>query len=282
MSMGGWGVPGVGSDRTTYESELLWGGDQARNGVLWQSKKISSAAVDAANTPTTILRPGLLMGTNATSLELEDWDADATDGSQNLTAVLDTEMRMTDFDATAVDRVFRAIVARAPLKSRKLLIEGVAFLGHANEYLARRQLAMMGCVLDDDPQNHLSGLNRRTVRVTAAGAYTALATNNGALHIFSNAAAVAITLPALQVGLSFDFLREGDEEIVVSSAEGDNIIVGNDAAADSITFTTAGNHIGAMVHVESLYVGASVLWLMTLPNVPIGTGVNTLPFALAT
>lgn len=280
--MGGWGVPGLGTDRTVAESEILWGADQARNAVLWQSKIISGAARDAGNTPTTVLRPGLLMGTVTASGELEEWDADAVDGTEWLTAVLDCELRAQDFDATNQDRVFRAIVARAPLKSRKLLIQGAALIGHADEYLARRALAKAHCVLDDDPFNYRSGLNQRVIRVTGAGAYAALATNNGALHIFSNAAAVAVTLPAIQPGLEFDFLREGDEEMVVASAEGDNIIVGNDLAADSITFTTAGNHIGAMVHVQSFYVNAVLLWLLTLPNVPIGTGVNTLPFALAT
>jgi hypothetical protein len=108
------------------------------------------------------------------------------------------------------------------------------------------------------------------------------AAENGSLLIYSNAASVTVTLPTIVPGLSFDLLREGDEEFIVTSAEGDNVIVGNDLAADSITFTTAGNHIGAMVHVESIYVNGTPLWLLTLPNVPIGTGVNTLPFGLGT
>jgi hypothetical protein len=36
-----------------------------------------------------------------------------------------------------------------------------------------------------------------------------------------------------------------------------------------------------MVRVQSLYVAGTLKWLLTLPNVPIGTGVNTLPFGLA-
>lgn len=280
--MGGWATPGIGADRTVAESELFWGADQARNSALWQSAVISGAARDAGNTPTTVLRPGMLLGKVTASGELEEWDADATDGTEWLFGVLDTELRAQDFDATNQDRVFRVLVGRAPIKARKLLVQGTALPSATDQYLARRQLAKLGFVLDDDTPNWLSGLNQRVVRVTAAGAYAVTASQNGALIIFSNAAAVAITLPTLVPGLAFDLLREGDEEIVVSSAAGDDIIVGNDLAADSITFTTAGNHIGAMIHVESLYVGTDLKWLLTLPNVPIGTGVNTLPFALGT
>jgi hypothetical protein len=280
--MGGWGVPGIGADRTVAESEILWGADQARNAALWQSGVISGAARDAGNTPTTVLRPGLLLGKVTSTGEFKEWNPDGTDGSEWLAGVLDMELRAQDFDATDQDRVCRVLVGRAPLKARKLLIEGTVLVGDTDEYQARRELAKAGFVLDDDPQNFLSGLHQRIVRVTGAGAYVVTASQNGSLIIFSNAAAVAITLPALIPGLEFDLLREGDEEIVVSSAAGDDIIVGNDLAADSITFTTAGNHIGAMVNVKSLYVGGTLKWLLTLPNVPIGTGVNTLPFALAT
>lgn len=280
--MGGWATPGIGADRTVAESEILWGADQARNAALWQSVVISGAARDAGNTPTTVLRPGLLLGKVTSSGEMKEWNPDGTDGSEWLLGVLDTELRAQDFDATDQDRVFRMLVGRAPLKARKLLIEGTALPGDTDEYLARRMLAKAGFVLDDDTANHKAGINQRLVRVTAAGAYAITASQNGSLIVFSNVAAVAPTLPTILPGLSFDILREGDEEIVVASAEGDNLIVGNDLAADSITFTTAGNHIGAMVHVESMYLGGTLYWLVTLPNVPIGTGVNTLPFALAT
>lgn len=279
---GGWGIPGVGANRSTYESQLLWGADHARNGLLWQGQVVSGATRDAGNTPTTHLRPGLLMGRLTSSGELEEWDADAADGTQNLAGVLDIELRAQDYDGVDQDRVFAVIVARAPIKARKLLIQGAAFVGHADEYLARQQLAMAGFVFDDDPFNYLSGLNQRVTRVTAAGATALTASQNGSLIIFSNAAAVAATLPAIQPGLSFDLLREGDEEMVVSSAEGDNMIFGNDLEGDSITFTAAGNHIGARVRVKSIYVNGVLKWLPEHPFTFIGTGLNTVTFALAT
>src|SRR5574343_1588493 len=120
MSMGGWGVPGVGADRSVTESVILWGAEHARNGVLWQSAVLSGAARDAGNSPTTVLRPGLILGKVTSTGELEEWDADASDGTENIWGVLDTEIRAQDFDATDADRVFRVIVGRAPLKASSL------------------------------------------------------------------------------------------------------------------------------------------------------------------
>lgn len=278
--MGGWATPGIGADRSVAESELFWGADQARNSALWLSAVISGATRDAGNTPTTVLRPGLLLGKVTATGELEEWDADAADGTEFMFGVLDTELRAQDFDATNQDRVFRVLVGRAPVKARKLLVQGTALTSATDQYLARQQLAKLGFVLDDDTPNWLSGLNRRISRVTDA-ADTLTAAENGSLIIYSNAAAVAVTLPALVPGLVFDILREGDEEIVVSSAAGNDIIQGNDLSASSITFTTAGNQIGAMVRVESLYVNGTLKWLMTVPHVPIGTGTAFHTYGLA-
>lgn len=279
--MGGWGVPGVGSERSVTESEILWGADQARNSALWLSAVISGASRDAANSPTTVLRPGLILGKLDTGGEYEEWDADASDGSQDIAGVLDSELRAQDFDATNQDRVFRVLAARAPLKVRKLLIQGDAFIGHVDEYLARRQLHAAGFVLDDDPFGYKAGQGNRVARVTGT-TDTLTADENGKLLIYSNVAAVTVTLPAIKAGLIYDILREGDEELVVVSPTADNVIVGNDLSADGVTFTTASEHMGAQVRVESIYVNTTLKWRMTLPHVPFGTGVNTLTYGIQT
>jgi hypothetical protein len=284
--MGGWGVPGVGSERVTSEHEIFWGADQARNAVLWRSEVISGAARDAVNSPTTVLRPGLLMGRITSTNELEEWDSAATDGTEVIAGIIDTELRMQDFDAANQDRVFRVVAARAPLKARKLLIKGAALIGHADEYLARRQLAQAFHILDDDTNGLKSGggfASSGSVETVTGAADTLTAADNGKLLIYTNVAAVAVTLPAIAFGLSFDIVRAADEEIVVSSAEGDNMIVGHDLSADSITFTTAGQQIGARIRVRAVYVGATLKWLVELPNMPFGTGLTGgFAYAIAT
>lgn len=248
--MGGWGVPGIGPEQQTYESELLWGADHARNAVLWKNAVFAGTTRDAGNTPTTHLRPGLLCGVVTADGKHKQWDPAATDGTQNLQAILDIELRAQDYNAINQDRVFRALVSRAPLKARRLLIAGVSLVGHADEYLARRQLAAAGHILDDDPCNYLSGLNRRTAAKTQD--YTVLASDNGTYFTTRGAAgAVNFTTPALKRGLEFEFFNEAGQNMTITAATPDTLVVFNDLAADSIAFSTASELIGAKVKIRA-------------------------------
>lgn len=280
---GPYALGGLSAERATQEREILFGVDALKFALLAQPGILGSGAVDAGNTPTTDLRAGLLLGINSSTNEYEDWNPDATDGTEWLAGVLADNVRTLDLDGTAADRQPRIIVGGARLKTRRLLIEGTAFLSSTDRYLARRALAKAGFVLDDDPFNYLSGLNQRVVRVTGAAAYAITAAQNGSLIIFSNVAAVAPTLPTILPGLEFDILREGDEEIVLASAEGDNMIFGNDLSGDSITFTVAGEHIGARIRVKSLYVGGVLKWLPEIVQTPFGVDAGSaVTMALAT
>lgn len=268
--MGGWGVPGIGTERTVSESEIMWGADQARNATLWQSAVFSGAMRDAGNTPTTVLRPGLLVGKLTSGGEFEEFDADASDGTQYIAGILDAELRAQDYDATNQDRIFRVLVARGPVKAKKLLIEGSALVGHADEYLARRQLHAAGFVLDDDPQGYKAGAGNRFATVTGTSD-TLTADENGTTLFYNNAAAVAVTLPAIKAGLKYRIVRAADEELVVSSAAGDDIVVGGDLSADSVTVTTGGEQIGASFTVQSVYIGTTLKWLLSIDVVPFST-----------
>ena len=279
--MGGCGIPGIGSEISVAESELLWGAGQARNAVLSQGGVFSGAIRDAGNTPTTVIRPGLLVGKLDSNGKYEEWDADAADGTQNLAGVLDVELRAQDFNATNADRVYAVMVARAPLKARKLLIQGAALVGHVDEYLARRQLHYAGFVLDDDPFGYLTGLVPRFASVTGV-TDTLTAAENGSFIAYSNAASVTVTLPAIKPGLEYTLIRTGDEEFIVASGEGDNVIAGNDLSADSVTFTTAGEHLGCTIRVRSIYVGTALKWLMDIVTVPLGVGLDAWTYSIAT
>lgn len=270
---GGFGVGGVGADRTTFESELLWGAPHVRDGSIKKSVIISGAGRDAGNTITTNLRPGLILGKiTATGLYVQ-LDADAADGTQFFGAVLDTEMRAIDIDGANANREFGMLVARAPIKARRLFIEGVAFIGHVDEFLLRRQMVAAHFLFDDDPQGYLAGQGYRFETNTTT-AHTLVAADNGKTVAYSNVAAVLVTLPTIQPGLEYDLLRVADEEIVVASAEGDNIIVGNDMSADSVTVTTGGQQIGQRFRIKSVYVATTLKWIIELPVQPFGTGLT--------
>lgn len=276
-SLGGFGKPGQGAAVFTNDREIVAVGYD--NLCLFKSVVISSAARDAGSTPTTVLRPGLLLGKVTASDEYEEWDADASDGTQNIAGINRTDITVLDQYGTAVDRVPPSVYQRGVFMASQLLIQGSALVGHADEFLARRQLWNAGCVLDDDMFGYLAGGGFRTETVTGTSD-TLTASQNGMTLFYNNVAAVAVTLPAIQPGLEYEIVRTADEELVVSSGEGDNIIMGNDLSADSVTFTTAGEQIGARVKVRSVYVGTTLKWLIEIVTVPFSTD-NYLAMSLA-
>lgn len=276
--VGHFGVPGQGAAVFNQTTELFWGGDESKIEILRLDGHINSAATDAGATISTTLRAGMLLGKITASGQLIQWNSAATNGSEHLHSVNGAEQRMTDAFGTAVAR-FGPVIVKAPLKAKALLIKGAALVGHADEFLARRALHAMGCRLDDDPQGFFAGAAER-IAIKATN-YTVVAADQGTL--FQQITADAIfTLPAIQAGLKFRFLNSADFETVVASAEGDNMVVGNDLSADSITFTTAGQQIGVQIDVEAMYVNGTLKWVPTLPYVPFGTGLATLAFAIAT
>jgi hypothetical protein len=268
-SYGGFGMPGHGAAAFTTEREILWGGDDQHMPKLFKNSIISGATRDAGNTPTTVLRRGLLLGRVDATGQLEEWDADASDGTQNIAAILDVELRANDFDGNNSDRAFRTIL-KAPLIAKNLLIQGDPLVGHVDEYLARRQLHDMGCILDDDPCGYLAGKGNRLATVTGT-THTITPEANGTTFFYSSANGVTATLPEIQPGLEYTVVRVADEEFVVASAEGDNIVVGNDLSADSVTVTTAGEQIGASYTVRSVYIGGVLKWLFYINLVPFST-----------
>lgn len=240
---GGWGVPGVGSELTVTEREILWGGDQGKIAALWMSAVYSGTARDAGNTPTTVLRSGLIMGRNDSTGELEEWDFDATDGTQNIAGILDVELKATDYFANNADRVFRTLV-RGPVKARMLLIEGQPLVGHPAEYQARRQLRGADFILDDDPFGYLAGAGNRISAKTAN--YTVLESDNGTTFTNKGATgAVTFTLPAVaKLGLEYTFYGMAAQDLTVTAGTAGTLIDLNDAAANSVALTTAGEIIG--------------------------------------
>lgn len=268
MSQLQFGMPGTQASLTTLTREIFWGGDVSRIQILRDNGKVSSAARDAGSTPTTVLRPGLLLGKVTATGIYEEWDGDASDGTETLAAVNEHELQMTDLYGTAAHR-FAPVVVQAPLKASALLIQGSALVGHADEYLARRSLARMGCRLDDDPQGFLAGINPRIS--TKATDYTVVAADNGT-QFHAITANATFTLPALKAGLTFDFIRMSDHNLVVASAEGDNVVVGNDLSADSVTYSTSSNKIGARVRVTGEYVNGTLKWIAEIIPAPFSTG----------
>ena len=261
---GGFGVGGVGSLTQTTETEILWGSDLGRLIVIRKSAVIDGATRDAGNTPTTVLRPGLILGKVTATGKYKEYDPDGSDGTQIAEAILPIELKATDFDANDADRHFGVIVGGLVRAGKLLLLDDQA----------RTQMGTNGRFLfDDDLINKQSFLGVPWTNEQAIADTTLVAADTGKRFV-ATTADVDFTLPAIANGLAFKFLRASEHEMAIISAEGDNLIVGNDLAADSLTFTTAGDQIGVQVFAEALYVGTTLKWLVTYDIPPLGTGVT--------
>jgi len=76
--------------------------------------------------------------------------------------------------------------------------------------------------------------------------YTITAKETGTLFTTIGATGgVNFTLPTNVAGLEFWFMAAVDLELMVTAETADTLITFNDAAADSVAFTTASEHIGS-------------------------------------
>ena len=267
---GGWGAPGVGTIDQTSPREIFWGGDRGKGMILTQSGEYSGAIRDAGNTPTTDIRAGLLVAKLTSSGELEEWDSEASDGTEELWGVNPHDFRAIDFNANDADRVLPVVVS-APLKASQLLIKGTALTSHADEFLARRALHAAGCILDDDPQGYLAGASWRDKIHT--GDLTLTSADNCTRYLCHSADA-DFTLPTAQPGLKFRFFMGEDFELQISSPAS-NFLTGNDQTGDGVTYTTAGEQIGVNLEVECVNIDIAGTntdtWIVTRFVTPFST-----------
>lgn len=224
--------PGMGDPVESSESEFTWGPIDRlhRLGVV-----LVSTAVDTANTPTTTLRRGLVLGKITSTGKYKEYDPTATDGSQIPVGVLMHGRNMLDpRTATAGDRQASILLA-GPLKVGSL----IGFDENCRRIWGTR------FVYDD-----LRWVLDR-VQVKAAD-YTVLATDNGTTFTTRGASgAVNFTLPAIDRGLEFTFFNEADQNMTITAATADTMVVFNDLAADSIAFSTSSEKIGGGFRVKA-------------------------------
>ena len=259
--------PGTSADVSWNPRQIQFGPTE----LLYTAGIISSAAIDSGNTPTTLLRGGLLLGKLTSGGELVAFNPDATDGSENVVGILTEELTTLPLhSATAEDKFYRIAVG-GNVRTNMLLIEGAALDGATGEYKARRQLAAMGFRLSDDLENYKSGVNERAV--TATGDVTVTADQNGTKFVSIAAADVDYTLPAATAGLKYQFAMAVNQEIVLTGSN--NIVAFNDAAASTITATTTGEQVGVVLGIEGIYVAGTAKWFVT----NLSTGAPTIAVA---
>lgn len=227
-------LPGMGTPTLSSENVATWGQESIK---LTKSIVVSSTTVDARNTPTTHLTPGLLLGKITATGEYAHYSPTAVDGTQFAEGMLISSVNMLTYSSgTAQDKNVHLLVAGAVKASA---VGGL-------DQLARSQL-FGRFIFDDDLIGNTAGWRNVVAKATS---YTVLAADNNTLFTTQGAVgAVTFTLPTIAKGLRYRFFNEAAQTMTIASVVADTLVVFNDLAADSISFSTASELIGNGIEV---------------------------------
>lgn len=250
------GMPGpspvsITNERTAILGPITW---YLLKGIVIKG----SATVDAGNIPTTELRHGLLLGQRTADGFHANYAPNAVDGTQVVQGFLYEPRRTIDDDGLTVDRPAQMVIAGYVKANQLLLLDEQA------------RAQMSGRFIFDDRLQGSSPDFLTTVAKTAA--YTVVAGQDNGTHFTTTGAvgAVPFTLPAPAKGNRFRFTNTVAQTMSVTGPAG-SLITFNNAAATSVTFSTAGQLIGATVEIVPDDTGTK--WIV-LPH-----GANTMTVA---
>lgn len=241
-------TPGQGSLETTFENEVLWDRFPAHElkGAL-----ILSSTVDAGNSgQTNILRPGLLMARYTSGANVNQytvWSPTGANGTDQIAGVLRHAINMEDASGTARSRWTGVIVVGGGILSSSIIVPGNAAAGIASdtyEHIVRAQMAQKFFLSDGEYQLPLGAY---TKIVAKAADYTVLEADSGSFFTTTGATgAVNFTLPATaKLGLHYRFYNTVDQDLTVTAGTADTLVALNDAAADTVTLSTASHKLGS-------------------------------------
>lgn len=249
-------LPGMGTVVETFEAAYSWGPYPR----YYTGGYISANATDSGNTPNSTLRMGLVMGIITATGQWTNYAASNTDGSEVARGVLPLALRMQDVLTETNVAKFYAIMVSGGVQASKLI---------GLDNLARAQMAKQ-FIFDDNlwgntalPWQHFQ---------TKTASYQVLASDN--LTLFDNAGAtgaVTFTLPPIANGYAFSFRVLANQNVLVTSTEGGNLVALNNASGNTVSFQTGGQLIGGGFDIFSNAAGTK--WYVE--NVSAGTNTVT-------
>lgn len=229
--------PGITTSRETYEAEFRWG---SQFQGVFANALIDGNSIDSGNTPTFQLRPGLLLGQVISTGKWKNYSPTAIDGSEVAAGVLIEGLRMLDFSNVAVDR-FYAVLVGGPVQASKLINFDAMARQQMDKFIFDDIFQMMG--------GHWFPWKRF---LTKTASYSIVANDN--YTNFDNTGAtgaITFTLPAIAPGYFFGFRGMANQNIIVASNEGSNLVGLNSLTSTSAAFQTSGQIIGAGFRVYS-------------------------------
>jgi len=241
-------APGFQPQIEAQEAEVLWSGRKGQDLAATRNVTLLSSSVDSANTPTTTLRGGNVLAIVDSSGKANTYSPDANDGRQIAVGILEHAQDML-LSGVATDRFTQMLVQGLVREGELLNLDPRARQQLGQRFFFDHETSPQAGVL-----MHPRGIYRK------AANYTVTAGDNGLLFLAT--AAVNFTLPSKQNGLAFRFLQTADANLVITGAA--DIVAKGNAAATTVTFSTASEKIGSHVLVECVYVGTSTLkWIVT-------------------
>lgn len=244
-----WTTPGLAAAQENYEGQVWWGGWFHQPVIV--PVMLDGAARDAGANPTTILRPGLLLGVVTATGKWKEWSPTATDGTEHIAGILLYEAT-TQAQGSNTDRWFGYAMVAGYVKSAEIVVPGEAtkgLAGKSQEFFVRSLLTQTGrFMLDDQYFGATLGGWQRVVARTSD--YTLTAADNNTLFTNEGAVgAVTFTLPQARQGFRCGFYVVENQNVTIAANPTDTLVVYNDNAADSVTLSTAGERIGGFFEV---------------------------------
>ena len=250
-------VPGFRAIFESEEAQIWYNGPDNNHQRIEAKATIDNSTVDAANSPTTTLRAGLVLGLKASDAKCYQYDADATDGTNAVVGVLPKYLSMLDQYRGETEDKMSQILIGGVLKSISTLI-GIDKAAAA--VLLRRGFH----VSDLEPHGSAFGFHPKA-RYFKAADYTLLDADHGCMFV-AVTGAVNFTLPSLAtVGKGYQVLLYNavDANMTVTAAA-NTLLIGDagGAASTTITFSTATEKMGGQALLYSDYAsdGGSLAW----------------------
>ena len=241
-------TPGMQTTQESIENEVTWSGRGGQNLVATKPITLDDTNTDSGNSPSTTLRGGQLLALDDSTGKAFVYDPDANDGKQIAIGILEHAQDMLRA-GVATDR-FTQMLVHGLIKEGELL----GLDARARQQLAARFVFDQSLHVNAGELMHPRGIYRKSAN------YTLTAADNGLLFLAT--AAVNFTLPTKENGLAFRFLQTADANLVITGSS--DLIVTNNAAASSVTYSTSSEKIGSQTLVECVYTATSTLkWIVT-------------------
>lgn len=272
-------IPGLSVATTTAEQMFLWGRHEQ---ALFRSAVIKSTSTDPGNANgSTEVRAGMIMA--QVSNKWVPYNPIASDGSQIAAGVLALSVHMTNLAGGTSDRV-AVVVVGGPLKTNQLLypapVQASTTLSGVDPQ-ARAQLAQnftFDDVLVSTPNSFYNIVSKG--KAGSAGTYTVTAADSGTIFTTTSGdtTSTTFTLPKLTdansnpicKGCIYRFYNTVDLNMVVTTGQtADKLVVLNDSAHVTATFSTSSQKKGAILDVTTDETGT--FWLGIVGNAATAT-----------